>query len=55
MIRRALAALSVTAFAVVALATAAFAHVSVTPTEAPRGGFSTLMFRVPTESDTRRR
>jgi uncharacterized protein YcnI len=37
---------------VVALATPAVAHVSVTPAEVPRGTTATLTFRVPTESET---
>ena len=36
----------------VALAAPAAAHVTVDPSEAPRGGFTTLTFRVPNESDT---
>ena len=33
------------------LAAPAYAHVSVTPTEAPAGGFTTLTFQVPNEKD----
>jgi len=38
--------------AVLALALPASAHVTVNPSEAPRGGFAKLTFRVPNEHDT---
>ncbi|OHV68180.1 hypothetical protein BCD48_03035 [Pseudofrankia sp. BMG5.36] len=38
--------------ALVATALPAWAHVSVAPTSAPAGGYTTLAFKVPTESDT---
>jgi uncharacterized protein YcnI len=34
------------------LAGAAFAHVTISPSSAPQGGFTVVTFRVPTESDT---
>lgn len=38
-------------FGAFGLAGAAFAHVTVSPTSAPQGGFTVISFRVPTESD----
>jgi uncharacterized protein len=52
MIRR-LPALTVASLALlVALATPAWAHVTVSPSTAAKGGFTTLTFKVPSESDT---
>ncbi|MBX6389482.1 MAG: YcnI family protein [Frankia sp.] len=54
-LRRAAAALvAATAAAVTVVATAlpAAAHVTVSPSSAPAGGYATLTFKVPTESDT---
>ena len=48
---RAVAAAAATA-GLVLLAGPAFAHVTVEPGEAEQGGYATLTFRVPTESDT---
>jgi len=48
---RAVAAAAATA-GLVLLAGPAFAHVTVDPGEAEQGGYATLTFRVPTESDT---
>jgi uncharacterized protein YcnI len=42
---------AVAAIGVVALAPMAAAHVTVNPGEAPKGGFTTLAFRVPNERD----
>ncbi len=44
-------AAAVAAIGVVALAPMAAAHVTVDPGEAPKGGFTTLAFRVPNERD----
>jgi uncharacterized protein YcnI len=49
--RRLTRALAVAAVAVVAAAPTAAAHVTVNPGEAPKGGFTTLAFRVPNERD----
>jgi uncharacterized protein len=50
---RRLAVLAVTAvLALGALSGVASAHVTVDPGSAPRGGYATLTFRVPTEDDT---
>jgi uncharacterized protein YcnI len=51
MFRRPLLAIATLAVATVGLAAPAFAHVTVNPAEAPRGGFTKLTFRVPTESE----
>ena len=51
-IRRIGAVGAVATVAVVALATAASAHVVVNSTDANKGGFGTLVFRVPNESTT---
>jgi uncharacterized protein YcnI len=50
-ILRAGAVLAVTAGAVLALATAAAAHVTVNPSSAEQGGFTKIAFRVPNEKD----
>ncbi|GAB3857453.1 YcnI family protein [Nocardioides maradonensis] len=47
-----IAALPVAPVALVALGAPALAHVTVNPDTAPGGGYTTLSFRVPTESDT---
>ena len=49
--RRLTRALAVAAVAVMAAAPTAAAHVTVNPGEAPKGGFTTLAFRVPNERD----
>ncbi|WP_007516970.1 YcnI family protein [Pseudofrankia saprophytica] len=49
---RAAGVLAAGTVAVVATALPASAHVSVAPTSAPAGGYTTLAFKVPTESDT---
>lgn len=49
--RHALRALVIAALALVLAAPMAAAHVTVDPGEAPKGGFATLTFRVPTERD----
>jgi uncharacterized protein YcnI len=51
MFRRSLLAIATVALAIVALAAPASSHVTVNPAEAPRGGFTKLTFRVPTEAD----
>jgi uncharacterized protein len=51
MFRRSLLAAATLAIATVGFAAPAFAHVSVSPTEAARGGYTKLTFRVPTEAD----
>ena len=43
---------AVTAVAVLGLAPAAFAHVTVNPSDAKQGRYTRVAFRVPTESDT---
>jgi uncharacterized protein YcnI len=47
--RQLIAALVVSAFAIVAAAPVAGAHLTVDPGEAPKGGFATVAFRVPNE------
>ncbi len=51
-VRRAGAIVLGAAFGVFGLAGAAFAHVTISPSSAPQGGFTVVTFRVPTESDT---
>ena len=51
-VARAAGVLAVGAVAVVATALPASAHVTLVPTSAPAGGYTTLTFKVPTESDT---
>jgi uncharacterized protein YcnI len=46
-----LAAAASTVAAIVGLAPAAWAHVTVNPNEAPKGGFAKVSFRVPNERD----
>jgi uncharacterized protein len=48
---RKLAVVLAAAVAVVLAAAPAFAHVTISPSEAPRGGFATLTFKVPNERD----
>jgi uncharacterized protein YcnI len=50
-VRRIAIALGTIAVALVASAGTAWAHVSVQPSEAPKGGFATLTFKVPNEKD----
>jgi uncharacterized protein len=50
-VRRIAIALGTIAVALVASAGTAWAHVSVQPSEAPKGGFTTLTFKVPNEKD----
>lgn len=49
--RRLVLALSIAAIIVTATAATAWAHVSISPEEAPKGSFSTVTFRVPNEED----
>ncbi|WP_438947900.1 YcnI family copper-binding membrane protein [Streptomyces durbertensis] len=48
---RAATTLGVSAFAVLALAGPALAHVTVDPAQAPAGGYATINFKVPNERD----
>jgi uncharacterized protein YcnI len=50
-VRRITFALAITAVALFATAAPVWAHVSVSPEEAPKGGFATLTFQVPNERD----
>jgi uncharacterized protein YcnI len=49
--RRAIIAIGIVAGVLLAGAVPAWAHVSVSPSEATRGGFATLTFQVPNETD----
>ncbi len=51
-LRRLAAVVGTSALAGMLLAAPALAHVTVDPSEASRGGYATLTFRVPNESDT---
>ncbi|HEX2383333.1 MAG TPA: YcnI family protein, partial [Acidimicrobiales bacterium] len=49
--RKIIGATALACAAVVTMAAPAFAHVSVNPKSAPQGGFQTLTFQVPNETD----